>query len=208
MHFTPTKTAATALRREAVDETSIYVVGNTVVDALQWMQERIKTKPAIVSSLEASVHPFKGRRIIGVTCHRHENLGENLQNITDALIRIARRDDIAIILPVHPNPAISGLVKNKLGDIDNISLIDPLDYPNFVHLLKRCDIILTDSGGVQEEAPTFGTPVLILRDTTERPEAVEAGTARLIGTDSSHIVAETFRLLDDKVAYSEMACQH
>src|SRR5690606_32527681 len=137
-----------------------------------------------------------------------ENLGEGLAAIADALAILAQRDDTAIVLPLHPNPQVSGLLHARLDGLANVALVEPLDYPDFVALLDACYLVLTDSGGVQEEAPALGKPVLVMRETTERPEGVAVGTARLVGTDASRIVGETARLLDDPAAHAVMARAH
>ena len=151
---------------------------------------------------------FNGRKIIGVTSHRRENLGHGLTNIASALRAIATRDDVALIFPVHLNPNVRAIMHDALGSLDNVAMIEPLDYPNFVSLLNHCHFMLTDSGGVQEEAPALGKPVLVMRDTTERPEGIAAGTAKLVGTDRDVIIKETARLLDDEDHYLAMARAH
>ena len=151
---------------------------------------------------------FSDKRIIGVTSHRRENFGDGLTNIASALRTIAERDDVALIFPVHLNPNVRAIMNDALGGLDNVAMIEPLDYPNFVALLNSATLMLTDSGGVQEEAPALGKPVLVMRDTTERPEGVEAGTAKLVGTDQDLIVKETNRLLDDEDYYDSMAKAH
>lgn len=153
-------------------------------------------------------HPWPeegARRIIAVTCHRRENLDGALVRIASAVRRIAARPDVAVIFPVHPNPAVRTVMQAALDGVNNVALLPPLDYPHFVHLLTLADLVLTDSGGVQEEAPVFGKPVLVLRETTERPEGVAAVSTRLVGTDPDRIVAEVTRLLDDAAAYQAMA---
>ncbi|MFZ1368487.1 non-hydrolyzing UDP-N-acetylglucosamine 2-epimerase, partial [Sphingorhabdus sp.] len=151
---------------------------------------------------------FLGRKIIGVTTHRRENFGEGMDNIASALEVIAQRDDVGIVFPVHMNPNVRAIMDEKLGNNPRIALLDPLDYPHFSRLLSICHLMLTDSGGVQEEAPALGKPVLVMRETTERPEGVTAGTAKLIGTDTSRIIEEVSTLLDDDAAYSAMARAH
>ena len=151
---------------------------------------------------------FGGRKIIGVTSHRRENLGDGLTNIASALRILAMRDDVALIFPVHLNPKVRTIMHDALGDLDNVAMIEPLDYPNFVSLLKHCHFMMTDSGGVQEEAPALGKPVLVMRDTTERPEGVAAGTAKLVGTDKDVLLAEAIRLLDEEDHYLAMARAH
>jgi len=151
---------------------------------------------------------FAGKRIIGVTSHRRENFGGGLEAIAEAVRRIAERPDVAVIFPVHPNPNVRKVMDSALAGLGNVAMIEPLDYPHFARLLGLCEIMLTDSGGVQEEAPALGKPVLVMRETTERPEGVVAGTAKLVGTDVAVIVTEISTLLDDKAAYEAMARAH
>ena len=208
LHFAPTDTAAAALRAENVDAATIHVTGNTVIDALLTTRDRIAAEPALAADLEPLAQRFAGKRIVALTAHRRENFGTGMANIAAAVARLAQRDDVAIIFPVHPNPAVRPVMEAALAGRDNVALIDPLDYPHFVRLMSMADVMLTDSGGVQEEAPSLGKPVLVMRDTTERPEGVAAGTARLVGTDTHTIVAEATRLLDDPAAYAAMAQAH
>ena len=208
LHFAPTETAAAALRGENLPADRIHVTGNTVIDALLATKARIHEEPSLAAGLDPLVHRFAGKRIIAVTSHRRENFGDGMAAIADAIAAIAARDDVAIVFPLHPNPHVRSAMEPILGGLPNVALIDPLDYPHFVRLLAISDLVLTDSGGVQEEAPSFGKPVLVMRETTERPEGIEAGTAKLVGTDKARIVSEIFRLLDDKDAYSAMARAH
>ncbi|PZT88813.1 MAG: UDP-N-acetylglucosamine 2-epimerase (non-hydrolyzing) [Citromicrobium sp.] len=208
LHCAPTETSARALIAENVDPASVHVTGNTVIDALHWVTRRIEVQPALASGLTELEKRFRGKRIIGMTSHRRENFGEGMMNIANAVKRIAERDDVAVIFPVHLNPNVRAVMNEQLAGLDNVAMIEPLDYPHFARLLSISDLMLTDSGGVQEEAPALGKPVLVMRDTTERPEGVEAGTARLVGTDADTIVAETMRLLDDDAAYAAMARSH
>ncbi|EGD57240.1 UDP-N-acetylglucosamine 2-epimerase [Novosphingobium nitrogenifigens DSM 19370] len=208
LHFAPTETAAAALRAENVAPGTIHVTGNTVIDALHWVTARIAAEPGLASGLADLATRFAGKRIIGVTSHRRENFGGGLEAIAQAIRTIAERQDVALIFPVHPNPNVGRVMDAALADLPNVALIEPLDYPHFARLLAMADIMLTDSGGVQEEAPALGKPVLVMRETTERPEGVEAGTALLVGTDPARIVTEIFTLLDDKSAYSRMAKAH
>ena len=208
LHCAPTETSAAALRAENVTADTIHVTGNTVIDALQWVTARIAAEPALADGLRDLETRFAGRRIIGVTSHRRENFGGGLEAIARAIRSIAARPDVALIFPVHPNPNVRRVMEAELVGLDNVALIEPLDYPHFARLLAIADIMLTDSGGVQEEAPALGKPVLVMRETTERPEGIAAGTARLVGTDSSRIVSEIFTLLDDKAAYGAMARAH
>jgi UDP-N-acetylglucosamine 2-epimerase (non-hydrolysing) len=151
---------------------------------------------------------FQGKRIIAVTAHRRENFGIGLAQIAQGLQHLAKRKDVAIIYPLHPNPNVADVMRPALAGHDNIALVDPLDYLDFVAMMAASDIVLTDSGGIQEEAPSLGKPVLVMRDTTERPEGVAAGTALLVGADAGRIVAETVRLLEDPVAYQTMSRAH
>lgn len=207
-HFAPTEVSAAALRAEAIGEAGIHVNGNTVIDALHWVTDKIAADPALASGLSALEVRFKGKRIIGVTTHRRENFGEGMENIASAIGEIAAREDVAVIFPVHLNPNVRKVMDARLGSNPNVAMIEPLDYPHFARLLAISHIMLTDSGGVQEEAPALGKPVLVMRDTTERPEGVTAGTAKLVGTDRERIVAEVFTLLDNEAAYSTMARAH
>ncbi|MFO6448147.1 non-hydrolyzing UDP-N-acetylglucosamine 2-epimerase [Erythrobacter sp. NE805] len=208
LHFAPTDTAAKALRLENVDEKSIHVTGNTVIDALLFARTRLAEQPSLAPSIAPLRERFAGRRIIAVTAHRRENFGAGMAAIAQALQTLASREDVAIIYPVHPNPNVAGIMRPALGDHANIALTDPLDYLDFVAMMEACDLVLTDSGGIQEEAPSLGKPVLVMRDTTERPEGIAAGTARLVGTDPTEILRETSRLLDDRAAYLAMARAH
>jgi UDP-N-acetylglucosamine 2-epimerase (non-hydrolysing) len=207
LHFAPTDTAAAALARENVTA-GVHVTGNTVIDALLWTRGRIAETPALAGDLDPLATRFAGKRIVLVTTHRRENFGDGMAAIARGIARIAARDDVAVIFPMHPNPNVGAVMDEWLGTPDNVARIAPLDYPHFIRALELCDLALTDSGGVQEEAPALGKPVLVMRDTTERPEGVAAGTARLIGTDEDRIVSEVFTLLDDKAAYSAMARAH
>lgn len=208
MHCAPTETAAEALRRENVDPATIHVTGNTVIDALYWITGRIEREPALAAGLAGLEARFAGKRMIGITSHRRENFGEGMEAIAAAIRRLALRDDVALIFPVHPNPHVREVMHERLAGLDNVALVEPLDYPNFARLLAISTLMLTDSGGVQEEAPALGKPVLIMRETTERPEGVAAGTAKLVGTHADRIVAETERVLDDEAAYAAMARAH
>ena len=207
-HFAPTETAAAALRAENIDSAAIHVTGNTVIDALHWTSERIAADPSLAVGLDAIAERFVGKRIVLVTTHRRENFGGGMENIARAIARIATRDDVAVLFPMHPNPNVGKVMDAILGDRPNVARIEPLDYPHFIRALGLCHIALTDSGGVQEEAPALGKPVLVMRDTTERPEGVAAGTARLIGTDEDRIVHEVDCLLDNPADYAAMAQAH
>ncbi|MBW4329680.1 UDP-N-acetylglucosamine 2-epimerase (non-hydrolyzing) [Stakelama sp. CBK3Z-3] len=207
-HFAPTRTAADALLRENIAPATVHVTGNTVIDALLATRERLAAEPALRAGFEAVAQGLAGKRIILATTHRRENFGDGMAAIAEALGRIARRDDVGIVFPVHPNPNVVTVMDRMLSGFSNIVRCAPLDYPNFIAALDRAEIILTDSGGVQEEAPALGKPVLVMRETTERPEGIEAGTAKLVGTDAARIVSEISTLLDDKAAYQAMSRAH
>lgn len=208
LHFAPTATAAAALRAENVAETAIHVTGNTVIDALMFAQAKVAAEPALAPAIAPLKARFGAKRIIAVTAHRRENFGAGMAQIAQSLQALAARDDVAIIYPLHPNPNVTEVMRPALAGHDNIALIDPLDYLDFVAMMAACDLVLTDSGGIQEEAPSLGKPVLVMRDTTERPEGVAAGTARLVGADAAVIIRETTHLLDDSAAYEQMAKAH
>lgn len=208
LHLAPTKTASEALRRENVAPDTIHVTGNTVIDALHWITARLDKEPQLAAGLADVEQRFSGKRIVGVTTHRRENFGDGMRSIAEAIRRLAARDDVAVVFPVHLNPKVREIMTAELAGLGNVALMEPLDYPHFARLLGIAHLLLTDSGGVQEEAPALGKPVLVMRETTERPEGIEAGTARLVGTDPDRIVAETNRLLDDPDAYAAMARAH
>ncbi len=208
LHFAPTQTAADALLRENVEPAAVHITGNTVIDALYWITRKIEIQPELATGLAPLEARFAGKRIIGVTCHRRENFGGGMVGIAAAIQRLAARDDVAMIFPVHLNPNVQEVMNGLLAGLENVALIEPLDYPNFARLIGICDLMLTDSGGVQEEAPALGKPVLVMRETTERPEGIAAGTARLVGTDADRIVAEASHLLDSPSAYDAMAQAH
>lgn len=208
LHFAPTDTSRDALLAENVPAERIHVTGNTVIDALIETRERVDSDATLASTIAPIAARFAGKRIVAVTTHRRENFGEGLKSVAQAVRRIADRPDVAVIFPVHPNPNVRAPMTEVLGGIDNVAMIDPLDYPNFVRLLSLCHFVMTDSGGVQEEAPALAKPVLVMRETTERPEGVVAGTAKLVGNDEEVIVTEASRLLDDKAAYEAMARAH
>ena len=205
MHFAPTETAAQALRNEAVDPASIYVTGNSVIDALHLTHARVAAEPDLVQAIQPVLDRHAGKRIILITTHRRENFGAGLDHILDAVTELAQLPDVACILPMHLNPNVRPIVEKRLSSIQSVSLVEPLDYPSFTWLLWHSYLVLTDSGGVQEEAPAFGKPVLVMRETTERPEGIHAGTARLVGTDRAKILAETHALLKDEAAYKAVA---
>ena len=208
-HYAPTETARRNLLAEGVSESGIRVTGNTVIDTLLHVVERLETEPGL-SARAGAMLPRRDpeRRLLLVTGHRRESFGPGFEQICRALARIGSREDVEIVYPVHLNPNVQEPVFRLLGGHPNIDLIEPLDYLAFVHLMTEAHIILTDSGGIQEEAPSLGKPVLVMRDTTERPEAVAAGTVRLVGTDTDRIMDETFRLLDDGEAYAAAARVH
>lgn len=206
LHFAPTESAKQNLLRENISEALIHVTGNTVIDALLTMVDRIRSDDDLRRALDEQFSFFDARRsLIVVTGHRRENFGQGFERVCVALSRIAQRKDIEIVYPVHLNPNVQEPVHRILGDIPNVHLIEPLNYPSFVYLLNRARLIITDSGGVQEEAPSLGKPVLVMRDVTERPEAVEAGTVILVGTDDARLYHQTSLLLDDAEAYRRMA---
>ena len=208
LHFAPTRKSAENLIAEGVSESSISITGNTVIDALLDVAARLDADPAQSSVFDESFRIDPLKRMILVTGHRRESFGGGFERICAALVRLAAREDVQIIYPVHLNPNVKGPVEAYLGALDRVQLIAPQDYLPFVHLMRRADIILTDSGGVQEEAPSLGKPVLVMRDTTERPEAVDAGTVKLVGTDADLIVREAMTLLDDPATYAAMAHAH
>jgi UDP-N-acetylglucosamine 2-epimerase (non-hydrolysing) len=205
LHFAPTTRAAANLAAEGVPEARIHVTGNTGIDAVLYVRDAMES-----GALEPAAWPWLdvSRRLIVMTSHRRENFGNGLAREMHALARIASRQDVQIVYPVHRNPNVQEPARELLGGRPNIHLIDPLPYVPFVDLLRRSYLIITDSGGIQEEAPSLGKPVLVLREKTERPEAVEAGTVTLVGTDEDRIVAETTRLLDDPSAYRGMTRVH
>lgn len=206
IHFAPTPKARENLLKEGVSEEAVHVTGNSVIDALFIVKKRLDEDEAFRGSLAARF-PYldRSKRLILVTGHRRENFGEGFEHICGALAEIARRDDVQIVYPVHLNPHVQKPVKESLGGLSNVFLIDPLDYAAFIYLLDRCHLVLTDSGGIQEEAPALGKPVLVMRDLTERPEALAAGTALLTGAHKDRIVREALRLLDDPEAYKKMS---
>jgi len=209
IHFAPTKRAKENLLREGVPEDTIYVTGNTVIDALLDVVDRIRGDPDLEQSL-AKQFPYldSNRKFILVTGHRRENFGDGFERICQALKRVLDGEEVEIIYPLHLNPNVQEPVRRILGRCPNIHLTEPLDYLPFVYLMKRSYMIITDSGGVQEEAPSLGKPVLVMRETTERPEAVDAGTVKLVGTDEDLIVQETRRLLRNTSVYEAMSRAH
>lgn len=207
-HFAPTEQSKKNLLEERISETDILVTGNTVIDALLDSSKRVKNvSNKEIETLQEILDP--SRKAILVTGHRRENHGQGFINICESLKEIAiTHPEVQIIYPVHLNPNVKGPVYEILSDIENVHLINPLSYPTFVWLMNKSYMIITDSGGVQEEAPSLGKPVLVMRDTTERPEAVEAGTVILVGADKERIIKETNSLLTDNLRYKEMAALH
>lgn len=205
-HYTPTISSLKNLIMENIAPETIFVTGNSVIDALIEVSHRIDKNVGMKAEL-ASRFPFldQSKKLILVTGHRRENHGDGFERICKALAVLAQRDDVQIVYPVHLNPNVQEPVNRNLKGLNNVHLIEPQDYLPFVYLMKQSYLILTDSGGIQEEAPTLGKPVLCMRDTTERPAAVKAGTVRLVGTCDETIVAETVRLLDDELAYKVMS---
>jgi UDP-N-acetylglucosamine 2-epimerase (non-hydrolysing) len=212
LHFAPTETARQNLLQEGVADAAIHVTGNTVIDALFEVTGMIDASPSLQRELGERFSFLDGlKRLILVTGHRRENFGQGFEDICRALATIAaRHDDVEILYPVHLNPNVQGPVRRILGQqgLNNIHLVEPLEYLPFVYLMNRACLIVTDSGGVQEEAPSLAKPVLVMREATERPEAVAAGTVRLVGTDPARIVSTTSLLLDSQAAYLEMAQAH
>lgn len=209
-HFAPTENSRQNLRDENTLDEQIFVTGNTVIDALFWVRDRVMADEALRAELTAR-YPFlnNGKKMILVTGHRRESFGKGFEQICHALADIAAQNrDVQIVYPVHLNPNVSEPVNRILGHVDNVILIEPQDYLPFVWLMNHAWLILTDSGGIQEEAPSLGKPVLVMRDTTERPEAVEAGTVRLVGTDREDIVKQVTRLLYDDDEYLAMSRAH
>jgi len=206
LHFAPTQTSRQSLLAENVDDRNIVVTGNTVIDALQDVVKRLDADPAMEAEI-ASHFPFieEGQRVVLVTGHRRENFGSGFENICRALKEISEQSDAQIVYPVHLNPNVQAPVNRILGETSGVHLIEPQEYLPFVWLMRRSHLIITDSGGVQEEAPSLGKPVLVMRDTTERPEAVDAGTVKLVGTNPEKIRNEALRLLDNDGAYQAMA---
>jgi UDP-N-acetylglucosamine 2-epimerase (non-hydrolysing) len=203
LHFAPTEWTKRNLLREGIPETAIRVTGNPVIDALKVVSKQ--SEPQVVTDLVDQLGLEQGKRLVLVTAHRRENFGIPLENIFTALTNLAARGDLEIIYPVHLNPNVQEPARRMLQNVPHITLLPPLDYLPMVHLMKRAAIVLTDSGGIQEEAPAFGIPTLVLRDVTERPEGVEAGTLKLVGTNTNRIMAEAALLLDDPAAYTAMA---
>jgi UDP-N-acetylglucosamine 2-epimerase (non-hydrolysing) len=207
-HFAPTQRAARALMEENIPAEQIHITGNTVVDALLATKKLIDSDCKLASRWNDLKGRHKDRHIILVTSHRRENFGSGMNNIADALLTILEREDVAVVLPLHPNPNVTEILGSRLANHPRMELIAPQEYIDFVGLLSMAYLVLTDSGGIQEEAPSLGKPVLVMRDTTERPEAIEAGTALLVGANSGQIVSETMRLLNDREHYLAMSRAH
>ena len=209
-HFAPTENSRQNLLRENLSDKRIFVTGNTVIDALFWVRDRVMNDKGLNADLSQR-YPFlsQGKKMILVTGHRRESFGQGFEQICHALAEVAANNpDVQIVYPVHLNPNVSEPVNRILGHIDNVMLIEPQEYLPFVWLMNHAWLILTDSGGIQEEAPSLGKPVLVMRETTERPEAIDAGTVRLVGTDSQRIVDEVTRLLRDEDEYQRMSRAH
>lgn len=202
VHLAPTMVSRANLLADGVPDENIHVIGNTVIDALHWAVRQ----PVKESIPQLADRENDDRRVLLVTTHRRENLGENMVNIGKAMGHLATvHPDLLIVWPAHKNPKVRASIAPQVEGLDNVVSIEPVEYGEFSHLIASSDIVLTDSGGIQEEAPSLGKPVLVLRENTERPEAVDAGTVKLIGTDTQRIIAEVSRLLDDRKAYRDMA---
>jgi len=205
LHFPPTEKARGNLISEGLSPDNVFVTGNTVIDSLLEIEEAIEEGKVRVELPFDLARAREGLGLISITAHRRENLGEGIRDICRGVKRLALSyPDLTIVFPLHLNPKVRGPVGERLGDVENVLLIEPLEYLSFVALMKESRFILTDSGGVQEEAPSLGLPVLVMRETTERPEGLEAGTARLVGTDADRIVEESVRLLEEEGTYEKM----
>jgi UDP-N-acetylglucosamine 2-epimerase (non-hydrolysing) len=207
IHFAPTFNARQNLLRESIHEDTVYVTGNTAIDALLSIKQRLEKRnyvsPVIAALVDRASH--LGRRLILITAHRRESWGAGISNICEIARRIVARGDVEVVFPVHPNPIVREPVRQHLSHYPSITLLEPLDYLTFVDLMRRCTLVLTDSGGIQEEAPALGIPALVLRETTERPEGIAAGSAKLVGLDPDRAYAEAANLLDDHRAYKAMS---
>ncbi len=200
LHLAPTPVSAANLRREGVDRGRIVITGNPVIDALDLALARHRTEPEVIADLTVD------RRVVLVTTHRRESWGEPMRDTAQAIAELARAErDVVVVFPVHRNPIVRAAVMPALAGLGNVRVVEPLAYGDFCRVMARCELVITDSGGVQEEAPRLGKPVLVMRDTTERPEAVEAGTVLLVGTDRAQIVSHARRLLGDELEYAAMA---
>lgn len=215
-NFSPTELSKQNLLKENVDKDSIYVTGNTVIDALHWVSEKINSDKEILADVERQIEKsgyetnrlLSGKQMVLITGHRRENFGEGFANISEALKTLSHKyPEVDFVYPVHLNPIVRESIARVFNDNqpENLYLIEPLDYLPFISLMGKSKLVLTDSGGIQEEAPGLGKPVLVMRNTTERPEAVDAGTVKLVGADSDRIIAEVSRLLDETDYYNEMA---
>lgn len=206
LHFAPTERARSNLLLEQIADHTVFVTGNTIVDALLDVTQRLHSQPELKCAL-AKRFPFldPAKQLVLVTGHRRENFGKGFRDVCLALRRIALRGDVQVVYPLHLNPNVQEPANRILQGCPNLFLMEPLDYLPFVYLMTRASVVITDSGGIQEEAPSLGKPVLVTRRSTERPEAVDAGTVRVVGTDTETICTEAFRLLDDNVAYEIMA---
>jgi UDP-N-acetylglucosamine 2-epimerase (non-hydrolysing) len=205
LHFAATAGAARNLTGDGVDPSGIAVTGNTCIDAVLYVRDGLENG-TLPSSDWPELDPDK--KLLLVTAHRRESFGEGFEQICLALATLAQRPDVQIVYPVHPNPNVQGPVNRHLRNLANVHLIEPQSYVPFVDLMRRAYILITDSGGVQEEGPSLGKPILVMWDKTERPEAVEAGTVKLVGTDRNRIVSEAVRLIEDPDAYQRMALVH
>ncbi len=200
LHLPPTRTSADNLRREGIADDKIVITGNSVIDALRFTLGQPYAAPEVIADLRPE------QRVLLVTAHRRESWGEPMRHAASAIAELARTEsDLVVVFPIHRNPIVRDAVMPELGHLPNVRIVEPLPYGDFCHVMNRADLILTDSGGVQEEAPSLGKPVLVMRDTTERPEAVEAGTVLLVGTDRPRILREARRLLHDPLEYAAMA---
>ena len=209
LHFAPTQGAAENLRQENIAQDGIVITGNTVIDALLDVVQQIKSDAPLRQKMEKQFSFLDStKRLILITGHRRENFGDGFDAICRALSELASHDDIELVYPVHLNPNVREPVNRILADLPSVHLIEPLDYLPFVYLMNRAHVVITDSGGIQEEAPSLGKPVLVMRDVTERPEAVDAGTVRLVGTDTARIVSETLKLLNSQGHYETMSRAH
>ena len=213
-HFAPTQTSQENLLKEGVNKNNIYVTGNTVIDALLWVLAKIEKtkeiKEALIKTINKEFTAFgDNKRFVLITGHRRENFGQGFLDMCSAIKTLAQaHTDVNFVYPVHLNPNVQKPVLELLSGIENVYLVSPLEYEPFVYLMSKSYLILTDSGGIQEEAPSLGKPVLVMRDTTERPEAIDAGTVKLVGTNPENIISEVTRLLEDKVVYEQMSQAH
>ena len=208
LHFAATETSAQNLRNEGVQADAISVTGNTGIDAVLYVRDRLVAGTLDGGAAREEVRVPDGKRLILVTAHRRESFGAGFERICRALAAIADRGDVQIVYPVHPNPNVQDPVNRLLAERPGVQLIEPLSYVPFVDLMRRAYLLITDSGGIQEEGPSLGKPILVMRDKTERPEAVTAGTVKLVGTDEHRIVSETARLLDDRDTWESMTRVH